>query len=492
MTPAQKAKLARIAAACQLDPLRWVEAAYPWGVPGTKFEGQDIRYWQAEILGAISDHLQDPKTRYDVCHVAVASGHGIGKSALIGMVSNWAMSCWPGARVVATANTENQLRTKTSPEVGQWFRDSISAEMFNIDTMSIKAREAGAEAWVMDFVPWSETNTEAFAGLHAAGRLVALIMDEGSAISDKVWEVAEGALTDENTILIWIVMGNPTRSTGRFRECFRRFRHVWKTWHIDSRTVEGTNKKRLQQIVDTYGEDSDVAKIRVRGMFPSASSRQLIPAHVVDEAYGRHLTANQYEFAPVIIGVDPAWTGEDDFVIVKRQGLKVDILDIIPKNDNDVFMASKIANYEARYNAAAVFIDYGLGTGIKSVGDTMGRAWQLVNFSEKAPEAGFINMRAYIWSKMGDWLREGGAIPPNPELYEDLIGVELKPTPNGAIQLVSKEDMRKMGLRSPNIGDAIALTFARPVFNDPADMMQGRPRASREKQGYSKEYDPLA
>ena len=492
MTPAQKAKLARIAAACQLDPLRWVEAAYPWGVPGTKFEGQDIRYWQAEILGAISDHLQDPKTRYDVCHIAVASGHGIGKSALIGMVSNWAMSCWPGARVVATANTENQLRTKTSPEVGQWFRDSISAEMFNIDTMSIKAREAGAEAWVMDFVPWSETNTEAFAGLHAAGRLVALIMDEGSAISDKVWEVAEGALTDENTILIWIVMGNPTRNTGRFRECFRRYRHVWKTWHIDSRTVEGTNKKRLQQIVDTYGEDSDVAKVRVRGQFPSASSRQLIPTDVVDAAFGRHLDAHQYEFAPVILSCDPAWTGEDDLVIGFRQGLRSGILDVMQKNDNDVLIANKLANYEAKMNAAAVFIDFGYGTGIKSVGDTMGRAWDLVNFGSKAPEPGYLNMRAYIWAKMGEWLAQGGSIPKDDRLYEDLISVETLPTMDGAIKLMSKEDMKKAGLPSPNHADMLAMTFARPVFMDPSDLMTGRARERRRAQGYSKEYDPLA
>lgn len=491
MTPHERRALARITAAARFDPLLWTECAWPWMTPGTKFEGQDIRIWQSEVLDTIAQHLQNPETRYSVCHIAIASGHGIGKSAGTGMIANWAMSCWPGARVVITANTENQLRTKTSPEVAQWFRDSISADLFDIDTMSIKAREPMEDGqWALDFVPWSESNTEAFAGLHARGRLVLLVMDEASAISDKVWEVAEGALTDENTVLIWVTMGNPTRNTGRFRECFRRYRHVWKTWNIDSRTVEGTNKQRLQQIVDTYGEDSDVSKVRVRGMFPSASSRQLIPTDLVDAAYGRHLTEPQYKFAPVILSCDPAWTGEDELVIAKRQGLRFDVLDVLQKNDNDVFIAGKLANYEAKFNAQAVNIDFGYGTGIASAGATMGRSWRLVNFAEKAPEPGFVNLRAFMWDQVRKWLEEGGAIPPDQVLYQDLIGVEVKPTMNGALQLVSKEDMRKMGLPSPNRGDALALTFAYPVLSDADDLMVGRARR-RVVRPYSSEYDPF-
>ena len=86
MTPQEKAQLARIAAACRYDPLAWAEIAWPWGAPGTRFEREDIRVWQSEILDTIAQHLMNPETRYDVCHIAVASGHGIGKSALIGMV----------------------------------------------------------------------------------------------------------------------------------------------------------------------------------------------------------------------------------------------------------------------------------------------------------------------------------------------------------------------------------------------------------------------
>ena len=83
---------------------------------------------------------------------------------------------------------------------------------------------------------------------------IIVVFDEASNIADLVWEVAEGALTDEDTEIIWVAFGNPTRNTGRFRECFRKYKHRWKTAQIDSRTVEGTNKQQLQKWVDDYGK----------------------------------------------------------------------------------------------------------------------------------------------------------------------------------------------------------------------------------------------
>lgn len=492
-TPEDKRAIAEIAARCRYDPLLWAEVAWRWGEG--ELAGKDIRVWQAEVLDTIAEHLANPATRYTPLRIAVASGHGIGKSAGMGMLSNWAMSCWRGARIVCTANTENQLRTKTSPEIGTWFKRSISAPLFSVDTMSIKLRDATDDAWALDFAPWSENNTEAFAGLHAEGRLVMLLMDEASAISDKIFEVAEGALTDENTILIWVVFGNPTRNTGRFRECFRRFRRYWKTWQIDSRTVEGTNKQYLQSLVDMYGEDSDRVKVRVRGIFPSASSRQLIPSPVIDTARGRHLPPSAYDFAPVILTCDPAWTGDDDLVIGMRQGLKADILEVIPKNDNDFEIAGRLARYEDKLNAAAVFIDFGYGTGIKSAGDTMGRHWELVNFGGKAPEPGYQDMRAYMYDKMLDWLEKGGAIPDDQVLCDEMQAIETLPTLDGRLKLMSKEDMRKADgdVNSPDRADCIALSFARPVVRRDAAQSGHRGRVARSKYlDENGEYNPNA
>lgn len=462
--PDPDADLIALASSCQYDPERWSRLAWDWG-RGDLAGLDGPREWQADINKTIRDHLRDPATRYQPLRIAVASGHGIGKSAEMGMLSSWAMSCFDDCKIVTTANTEGQLRTKTAPEVGKWFRSSLTAHWFDVQTMSIKVRDPlHADTWRSDFIPWSEHNTEAFAGLHNKGRIILVLFDEGSKIHDKVFEVAEGALTDEDTIIIWVVFGNPTRNSGRFRECFRRFRHRWITRQIDSRTVPGTNKVYLQSLVDDHGEDSDIVKIRVRGQFPAQSAMQFISADDADAARTRHLRKEQYSFAPVIIGVDPAWTGDDALEIVLRQGLMSKSLASMPRNDNDVQVANLIARLEDEHHADAVFIDAGYGTGIKSAGDVMGRNWRLIWFSGKPIDPGYLNKRAEIWGNGKRWLKAGGAIDPKDEaLYQDLIGPETVARLDGKIQLESKEDMKERGLPSPNKGDALMLTFAEPV-----------------------------
>lgn len=453
-----------LAAQCQFDPDVWSRLAWDWG-HGALAEYDGPRAWQQDINRVIRDHLADPKTRFEPLQISVASGHGIGKSAEMGMLSNWAMSCWDDAKVLMTANTEPQLRTKTAPEVGKWFKMSLTASWFDVQAMSIKSRDPmHGDSWRMDFLTWSEHNTEAFAGLHNKGKIILLLFDEASKIHDKVWEVAEGAMTDENTVIIWVVFGNPTRNSGRFRECFRRFRHRWIGRQIDSRTVEGTNKKYLQKLVDDHGEDSDVVKYRVRGQFPAQSAMQFISADDVDKARARHLRKEQYAFAPVILGVDPAWTGDDKLEIMLRQGLYSKSLASLPRNDNDVEVANLIARLEDEYQADAVFVDAGYGTGIVSAGSVMGRSWRLIWFSGKPIDTGFLNKRAEIWGTGKKWIKAGGAIDPKDEdLYQDLIGPETVPRLDGKVQLESKEDMKDRGLPSPNKGDALMLTFAEPV-----------------------------
>lgn len=464
-----------MAAACRFDPVKWSRFAWDWGA-GELDRHSGPRAWQDDIKRTIADHLANPETRYDPLQIAVASGHGIGKSSLIGMLSSWAMSCWPNAMLVTTANTETQLRTKTAPEVGKWYRLSITGHWFDIRATSIKSRDPErADKWRQDFIAWSANNTEAFAGLHNEGRIILLIFDEASKIHDKVWEVAEGALTDEGTVIIWLAFGNPTRNSGRFRECFRRFRHRWVTRQIDSRTVEGTNKKKIAEWEQDHGEDSDFFKIRVRGQFPSQSAMQFISADDVDEAQKRHLRPEQYNFAPKIIGVDPAWTGDDNLEIGMRQGLSYKSLKTIPRNDNDVHVANIIAALEDEHQADAVFVDAGYGTGIVSAGQVMGRSWRLIWFSGKPTDPGYLNKRAEMWGGTKAWIKSGGAIDPKDQvLYDDLTGVETVPRLDGKIQLESKEDMKERGLPSPGRGDALGLTFAEPVVKKQHYMGGGR------------------
>jgi len=435
---------------------------FPWATGElAKFDGP--RQWQRDVLGDIAAHLRNPETRHQPCRIAVASGHGIGKSALISMIVKWGMDTCEDCKVVITANTEPQLRTKTWPEISKWFRLAINSDWFTVTSTSIYAKGAHEKSWRADAVTWSENNTEAFAGLHNKGKRIIVIMDEGSAIADKVFEVAEGALTDEDTEIIWVVFGNPTRNTGRFRECFRKFKHRWITRQIDSRTVDGTNKTQIAQWIDDYGEDSDFVKIRVRGLFPSMSAKQYIGEDDVNAAYGRHLREEQYAWAPVILTCDPAWEGDDELVIGKRQGLMYKILRTLPKNDNDIWVANEIARLEAEHRADAVFIDGGYGTGIVSAGRTLGKDWQLVWFGEKSSDPGCINKRAEMYQSAKKWFKEGGSIEPDPQLRDEAMQAEAIARMDGKLQIESKKDMKARGLPSPNRFDSLIISFAYPV-----------------------------
>ena len=445
------------------DPLAFVYFAYPWGELGTPLENMEgPDEWQIKILKDIGEQLKKGKDLQTAIQEAVASGHGIGKSALISWLIHFAISTHENTRGVVTANTEGQLRTKTWPELSKWHNMFIAKDLFTYTATAIFSSDKDYEkTWRIDAIPWSKNSPESFAGLHNQGNRILVLFDEASAIDDVIWEVTEGALTDANTEIIWCAFGNPTRNSGRFRECFRKYRKFWNTYQIDSRTVKISNKAKIEEWLEAYGEDSDFFKVRVRGVFPSASDLQFISTEIADKAQKQVYKPGQFDHLPTIIGVDPAWTGSDSLEIVMRQGYYMKSLASIPKNDDDWRMAQLIAQFEDEYKADAVFIDMGYGTGIYSIGKQLGRKWRLIEFGGKSNDPVYLNMRAYMWGQMKEWLREGGSIPQNDQaLYDDIVGPEAIIDKNGRIQLESKKDMKERGLPSPNKGDALALTFA--------------------------------
>jgi len=446
------------------DPRGWTNYAFDWG-QGQLQRHPGPRAWQAETFDIIGEHLSNSATRFQPCRIAVASGHGIGKSAFISMLLNWGVSTCAHARGVVTANTEAQLRTKTWPEVSKWAGLAINAHWWKVPAMSLYAAEDGAEkSWRIDASPWSENNTEAFAGMHNEGKRIILVFDEASKIAPKVWEVAEGALTDENTEIIWLAFGNPTQNSGRFRECFGKYRHLWHTRKIDSRTVEGTNKAYLEEMVNTYGEDSDIVKVRVRGEFPSQSVSQFIGTELVEAAQKRRLEFRD-EGAPLVLGVDIARFGDDESVIRGRQGRDGRVIRPIKWRGMDtVFSAGKVAEAINLYKPEAVFIDGGgVGGGVVDILKSQNYRVIEVNFGAAArnPKK-YANKSAEMLDDVKTWL-DTGTIDNDEKLKDDLTGREYGFDKDSRIVLEKKEDMKKRGLASPDDADALALTFAEPV-----------------------------
>src|SRR5579864_570854 len=450
------------------DPLAYAERFYPWG-EGALEGSTGPRKWQGEILGYLRDHISNSATRYTPCCIAVSSGHGIGKSAFMGMVSNWAMSVCEDFKGVVTAGTGSDLSTKTVPEISKWFMMSYNGHWFDVRATSIRSLDKQHElSWRIDFVTWSANNTEAFAGLHNKLKLILLIYDEASAIEDPVWDVSEGALTDEKTIIIWLAFGNPTKNTGRFRECFGKFKHRWKTYHIDSRTVEGTNKEQIQKWCDDYGEDSDFVRVRVRGEFPRAGSSQFIASDIV--AAARRYRAAGYESLPKILSCDVARFGDDQTIIGTRQGRKAVILEKLRGKDT-VFVAERVIYWRDREKPDATVIDGdGIGAGVVDHVKYRGFGERLFEFHGGIPahdSAQYFNRRAECWGLLRDWLNAEAEIPDDPELESDLTGPEYGFSAKQQIQLERKEDLKKRGLSSPDCGDMLAMTFGVTIAPPP-------------------------
>lgn len=462
-------ELAELVDSYALDPEGFIDVAFPWGKPGTPLEGKSLRTWQRTFLRTIGERLRSGHLKPNqVIQEAVASGHGIGKSALLGMLIAWAMATMEDTRGIITAGTESQLRTKTWPEIVKWFKLMICAHWFTVEDTSIwySFTEGHKSSWRFDRVTWNKTRTEAFAGLHNEGKRLIVIFDEASQIDDMIYEVTEGALTDEYTEILWCVFGNPTRNTGAFRQCFGSHRDMWsrgEPLQIDSRTVEGTNKQFFNDLVKEYGEDSDRVRVRVRGLFPRASDTQFIDNETVAKAQKREATWLPDD--PLIVGIDMARGGADNVVFRFRRG-----------NDARSIKAYRIPGSEVRdsmklvavaceilekHKPDAIFYDEtGVGGPIGDRLKQLGYNILGVNFGADSPHPRRKNMRAHIWAKMKEALASGLAIDNSPMLEADLTSIDYDHDEEDRLRLEKKEHMKGRGLASPDDGDALALTYA--------------------------------
>lgn len=440
-------------AKCYDDPLRYVMLAFPWGEKGTVLEHQTgPDEWQVNQLNAIRDHIRGGN---DIAlRDCTASGHGIGKSAESAWIILWFMSTRPHCAGAVTANTMPQLKSKTWRELSLWHQRALNKHWFKWTATRFFANEAPS-TWGIDAIAWTENNSESFAGLHAEHVLV--IYDEASNIADIIWEVTEGAMTTPGAF--WLVYGNPTRNTGRFRECFRANRKYWNARQVDSRTCKMTNKAEIASWAEQYGEDSDFMRVRVKGDFPRVSSNQLISAELVLAAAQRVLEEPEYNRFPRLLGVDVARFGDDASVVVLRQGNRVSQpiayhgLDTMQLAANVVLLANKVG-------ADCVLVD-GVGVGAGVVDRLRQLRINVIDVQSAATALDsrvFTNKRAELWGRMGSAMPEL-SLPNCKELQEELSWPQYGYDGNLRIQIESTKDIKKREGRSPDYASALAMTF---------------------------------
>lgn len=466
------------------DPRAFVRFAYPWGKPGTPLEGLDgPRAWQDDILLAMARYIKEGKDSLHakgelikMFRAAVASGRGIGKSALLAMISHWLVSTRIGSSVWVTANGEPQLKTKTFPEIAKWVSMAINSHWFDINATSIQpakwltemvARDLKIDPkyWYISAQLWSEENPDAFAGAHNTNGEM-YIFDEASGIPSPIWTVAQGVFTERIVDRYWFAFSNPRRNDGAFHGCFYGpDREDWRTWQIDGRKVEGVSSDAYESIIRKYGPDSDEARVEVYGQFPNRAQNQFVPHSLVVDAARREVAPDPG--APLLLGVDVARGGKDYTVLAFRKGRDARS---IPwqrfRSDDTVQVANAVAEAATRYKVDALFVDGGgVGGGVVDLlKNWRFRVVEVQGGASPNDDNRYQNKRAETWSLMRDWLGFG-AIPEDAVLLADLTGPEYKyhETSNKLV-LESKEHMReKRNLASPDMADALAMTFAQTI-----------------------------
>jgi hypothetical protein len=476
--------LQELAAACVLDFEKFIDEAYPWGEPGTMLEHHpEMDGWQRQFARAVSEEVRgnafDGHTPVMPVLRAVSKGHGVGGSVMAAMLVNWIASTRPHSQGVVTANTSTQLETKTWASVRRWMGLCIFGRWFKINTQRLYHPQY-PESWFCSAQTCRAENSEAFAGQHAADSTSYYIFDEDSAIPEIIHTVAEGGMTDGEPMQFRF--GNATRNTGSFYEaCFGKDRDYWKPTIVDSRTVRFSNKALIARWIEQHGEDSDFVRVRIKGLPPRASDLQFIPRDLILAAAARE--AASFEDDPLVVGVDFSGGGQAWNVVRFRRAL--DARSIPPiripgeqtRNDRSAFLAILAGILSDRSRKVhAMFCDSAYGAPyverLKAMGHT--HVHEVTFGQPRNPdEKHCLNMRAYMWKTMKDWIHYG-AIEDSQRMGDDLGAPGYHLNNKDQLVLESKDDMADRGVASPDDADALALTFAMPTA--PRKNAKKRPR----------------
>ncbi len=317
---------------------------------------------------------------------------------------------------------------------------------------------------------------DALRGMYLDG----VVLDEFAQIKPTLYgEVVAPALSDRDGFAY--IIGTP-KGQNQFYE---RYMQALKDdrYFVCKYRVDETGVLTEQQIEDMKSEMTDI-EVRQELLcdFTASASDVVIPIDIVTEAAARSISPASVSGAPVILGVDVARYGDDNSVIQMRQGLWAD-KQILRHGLDTMTIAAAVASAIARYKPAATFVDGGaMGAGVIDRLRQLGHSVTEVNFGQAAIDHDrYANIRAEMYFKLLDWLKQGGCIPNDPDLKAELTVTEYKFTSAGKIILQPKDEIKSLMGRSPDRGDALALTFAYPV---------AAPNVSARKMVANTEYNP--
>lgn len=421
--------------------------------------------WQREVLTDVAS-----KTK-----ISVRSGQGVGKTALESWVCIWFLTCRPYAKVIATAPTMQQLYDVLWAEIAKWLNNSLVKDILKWTKTKIYMI-GDEERWFA--TAKTATKPENMQGFHEDHMLI--IVDEASGVADPIMEAILGTLSGEDNKLL--MCGNPNRLEGVFYDSHNADIDKYATHHVSSYDSTRTNKDNIDMLLRKYGRDSDVSRVRIYGDFPKGALDSFISMETVEYATKTSFDENYFQNAKVFnLGCDIARFGDDHTVLAPR--IKDYYFDVKEYSKQDTMTTTGriiqcckdyLKLYPNIKKCIVKIDDTGVGGGVTDRLKEVIREEKLpirviaVNNGETADDDYYFNLGAELWGKLKEQLEENLSnvlqgqpgtlrLPANKEMIKQLSNRKYKISSKGKIQLESKDDMKKRGVGSPDIADAIAL-----------------------------------
>ena len=423
-----------------------------------------------DVIPAFKPNKQQSEVVMAIAQVgawaSIKSGHGVGKTSTLACVGLWFLSVFSDAKVPITSPSKEQLKNTFWPEFRKWHKEMAEPFKSDIDItaekVSIKSRP---DTFAVARTARKE-NPDALQGFHAEHLL--FLVDEASGVPAKIFEVAMGALTTVDTR--FALTGNPALTSGFFYDTHNKegMSDEWIKLTISCINNSNVDPTYPAKIASQYGENSDQYRVRVLGEFPLQSAMQFIGEGLITDAIKRYLEVSNnpeiFKNEPKILGVDVARFGDDSSCVYLRQGLWSKML--LHEQLDTYALRRKVQNYFVDYHADLGCIDVGgVGAGVYDGLYNKGYPVSPVNFGSVAFNTLTYKLRRdEMWGEMKGWLKRGGAIEDIPQLKSDLKVPTYTYTVKEQTVLESKSSMKLRGEQSPDIGDALGLTFAEPWF----------------------------
>lgn len=424
--------------------------------------GKHITWQQWVILLAVEKALRGEAPK----RITIKSGRGIGKDATLSWLILWWLFCYKDAQIPCTAPTSQQLYDILWKEISVWM-NRMPKEirlLYEWQTKHVRMVES-PETWFARAQTARKETPEALAGVH--GKYIFLTSDEASGVDDIIYKTAEGSLTGRD--YFFIMISNPTRLTGYFYDSHNSDSKNWQCLTFNSEESPIVEREFIDRIIEKYGKDSDEYRVQVQGLFPKEG--------LMDEkGYLPLLTESDITIIPDTntfigekrMGIDCSGTGRNKSEWAVRDSFKLKIV-----AEEKVSTPKSIA--ERTLNLLRHYRMWGNESWLDNLGEGANVAQEIalvpnisehlkkinaVSFADEASDGKrFLNKRAEMYWRLREWIKKGGQIVKDSELVEQLLNIKYKINLQGKIQIMSKEEMRKEGIASPDKADAVALTF---------------------------------